>query len=204
MAKRCVSYFNCFQDWFVEIWKSREAEEHAVDELGQLLQGAGGRVGVLLLQRGHQPGDVREQLEEENSLLQKWLQIMCRALTHMLGNKNHPPQTERTVNRSWLQSYSRLHPSPYELSIDYSVDFSSANAIDVRGFHAGWHLQVCAAALLCYNPHALCRSISTKPHIYGGLSFTCWLPSAGIQTYKTDESAYEECCLVCYILYCIN
>lgn len=92
MAKRCVSYFNCFQDRFVEIWKSREAEEHAVDELGQLFQGAGGRIGVLLLQRGHQPGDVREQLEKENSLLQKWLQIMCRALTHTPGNKSHPPR----------------------------------------------------------------------------------------------------------------
>ena len=48
-----------------------------MDELSQLLQGAGGRVGVLLLQRGHKPGDVREQLEKENSLHQKWLQLLA-------------------------------------------------------------------------------------------------------------------------------
>jgi len=70
-----------------------------VDELGQLLKGAGGRVGVLLLQRGHQPGDVREQLEKENLLGQKFLQITHRALIHMQGNEI-PSQAEGSLNRS--------------------------------------------------------------------------------------------------------
>lgn len=70
-----------------------------MDELSQLLQGAGGRVGVLLLQSGHQSGDVREQLEKENSLHQKWLQITRRALARMQGNEFHP-QAERTAKRS--------------------------------------------------------------------------------------------------------
>lgn len=100
-----------------------------MDELSQLLQGAGGRVGVLLLQRDHQPGDVREQLEDGSSP-----QIIHRALTHMQGNEIHP-QAERTVNRSGLESHSGLNPLPYELNSNSSVDFRSANAIDLRGFH---------------------------------------------------------------------
>lgn len=57
-----VTHLNGLHDRLIEIWETREPEDHAVDQLRQLLQAAGPRVGVLLDQRGHHGGDVREEL----------------------------------------------------------------------------------------------------------------------------------------------
>ena len=57
-----VTHLDGFHDGFVQIREAREPEHHAVDQLRQLLQAAGPRVGVLLDQRGHHWGDVREEL----------------------------------------------------------------------------------------------------------------------------------------------
>mgnify|MGYP001858916974 CR=1 FL=1 len=145
-AKKQIAYFYSFQHWFIEIWKSWEAEEHAVDELSQLLQGAGGRVGVLLLQRCHQPGDVREQLEKESSLPQKWLQVIHKALT-----EGHSTEVDFSSVLDFI-----IHP------MNSTANLPSNLTVQIQGYQS-WGISYCTApASLCCHCHSLWRSILAK------------------------------------------
>lgn len=57
-----VAHLDGLHDGFIQIREAGKPEHHAVDQLRQLLQAAGPRVGVLLDQRCHHWGDVREEL----------------------------------------------------------------------------------------------------------------------------------------------
>lgn len=63
-----VTHLHGLHDGLIQVREAREPEHHAVDQLRQLLQAAGPRVGVLLEQRGHHGGDVREELWEQSGV----------------------------------------------------------------------------------------------------------------------------------------
>lgn len=65
---KIVTHLNGLHDRLVQIWEAWEPEDHAVDQLRQLLQAAGPRIGVLLDQRGHHGRDVWEELREQSRI----------------------------------------------------------------------------------------------------------------------------------------
>ena len=65
-----VTHLDGLHDGFIQIREAGKPEHHAVDQLCQLLQAAGPRVGVLLDQRRHHRGDVREELREQRRVSQ--------------------------------------------------------------------------------------------------------------------------------------
>jgi hypothetical protein len=62
VPKRLSTHLDGFHDRLIQVWEAREPKHHAVHQLCQLLQAAGPRVRVLLDQRGHHGGNVREKL----------------------------------------------------------------------------------------------------------------------------------------------